>query len=328
MTSSVIIVGTGSIGARHLSVLRSAGIRAAALPKRQERARELKEQGVEIHGSIAEAKAAGFTSAIVSSDTRLHVKDTLSALEAGMDVLVEKPLAPSYAEAAVLAEAVVRTEHRVAVGCTLRFSESLGRFREWVPRVGQLHSVCIEAQSYLPNWRPQRDYRLSYSARPEEGGVLRDLIHEIDYAGWIFGWPDQVQGTLGQTGVLGIQAEESADIFWRSPNGAALSMRLDYLTQPARRLAMAMGDNGTLHWDGIAQTVRFQSANGDTEEFHSKQTRDEMLLTQDLAFLESNATGADSKQLASLQQGLRALAVCDAIRLSSESRAETKVNVL
>ncbi len=38
------------------------------------------------------------------------------------------------------------------------------------------------AQSWLPDWRPDRDYRESYSARLDEGGVLRDLVHEIDYA--------------------------------------------------------------------------------------------------------------------------------------------------
>ena len=42
--------------------------------------------------------------------------------------------------------------------------------------------------SYLPGWRPGTDYRQSYSAqRRLGGGVLLDVIHEVDYAAWVLG---------------------------------------------------------------------------------------------------------------------------------------------
>ena len=111
--------------------------------------------------------------------------------------------------------------------------------RDLLPQIGAVHAVRVECQSYLPDWRPGSDYRESYSARADEGGVLRDLIHEIDYATWLFGWPVAVTARYGNTGRLGIAAEEWAELAWEAPADVEVSMRLDYLTRPPRRVMRA-----------------------------------------------------------------------------------------
>jgi len=45
----------------------------------------------------------------------------------------------------------------------------------------------------MPAWHPYEDYRQTYAARSElGGGVLLTQIHDMDYLGWLIGWPDQV----------------------------------------------------------------------------------------------------------------------------------------
>jgi predicted dehydrogenase len=314
-----VVIGTGSIGLRHLSALRDDGQPVVALPKRPDRAPELNRLGFSVATSLEEAARDGATRAIVATDTRCHEADTLASLKCGMDTLVEKPLTPTLAEARRIRDAARASRHRVFVGCTLRFSESLRQFRSWLPRLGALHAVRIECQSYLPDWRPGRPYRESYSARPGEGGVLRDLIHEIDYAGWLFGWPTQVQATLRNPHRLGIEVEEIADLFWLTSNGASVSICLDYITHPPCRRMVARGEHGTLEWDGIAQRVAF-SSKAESCESISGQTRDEMVLAQDRAFLTLG-----EPHLATLEDAMRAVALCDAARAASESRREEKV---
>ena len=51
-------------------------------------------------------------------------------------------------------------------------------------------SAHVSCQSWLPDWRPGRDYRESYSARADEGGALRDLVPELDYATALLGRPE------------------------------------------------------------------------------------------------------------------------------------------
>lgn len=302
---TVIVRGAGSMGRQHLASLRdAAGIhQLAAWPARQQPPSVMAEPGA-------------LLAVIVATDTRRHVADALDALARGASVLVEKPLAVDAAAARPLL-AVEGAEHRVFVGCVLRFSRALGAFVEWLPDIGEVHSVRIECQSHLPDWRPGRDYRTSYSARADEGGVLRDLIHEVDYATWIFGMPSRVRAHLATTGRLGIEAEESADLAWTAPSGPQVSMRLDYLTRPGRRTMVADGTLGSLRWDGIMQRVDLFLANGSRRSRQFRQTRERMVLAQDRAFLRAVAR-RHAGPLATLREGIMALAVCDAARRSSD----------
>ncbi|MDZ4225054.1 MAG: Gfo/Idh/MocA family oxidoreductase, partial [bacterium] len=178
--------------------------------------------------------------------------------------------------------------------------------------------------SYLPDWRPGRDYRESYSAKKEEGGVLLDLIHEIDYATWIFGWPATLTARLENFGVLGIEAEEWAELFWQTEQKVRVSLCLDYLSRIPRRTMTAFGSNGQLAWDGIRQQVRLELAGQAMESSSFPVERDGIYRAQLMAFLDR---GSESP-LATAQEGVRALGICDAARLSSQTRKEQTVNYL
>ena len=267
--------------------------------------------------SIAEARAEGATACIIATDPNRHVSDAVEAMKSGMDVLVEKPLATDAAEARRLQSAVPALGRRAFVGCVLRFSESLNSFRSLLPLIGALHSVRVECQSYLPEWRPNRPYKESYSARAHEGGVLRDLIHEIDYSCWMFGWPEHVQAYLDDGSRLGISSETQAHLIWKSPAGVLVSICLDYLTRPARRRVTAFGEIGTLEWDGVQQRITRHSSSGQPEVRTSSQDRDALLQAQDSAFIRSAITA--DERLATLEDGVRALAICDAARIGAAS---------
>ena len=321
----VAVIGTGSIGGAHLRALSAvASARAVAVPVRRERLAELTRQGVPAAANVREAARQGATLGIIASDTGRHIADGLAALNAGLDLLVEKPLARDAQEAGALLRRAGELGRRLYVGCTLRFSDSLRTFREALPRLGRVHAVRIESQSYLPDWRPARAYRDSYSARAAEGGVLRDLIHEIDYAGWLFGWPAAVQASLRNLGRLGIEAEEIAELSWETPSGCLVSVCLDYLSRPRRRRMRAAGAEGALEWDGVAGTVTLEGLAGAADVTRTPQTRDQMLLAQDLEFLQACAGGADD-ELATGEDGVRALAVCDTARQASATGQEARV---
>lgn len=312
---------------RHLAALRQlAGVAPIAVPQRPARVSHFIANGQMAVRDLREAVERGAVLGIISTDTGRHVEDGLEALERGCDLLVEKPLSVNAREADRLRTRAVQLNRKLFVGCTLRFSESLNTFRSRLQDIGSVHSVRVECQSYLPDWRPARPYQDSYAARRREGGVLLDLIHEIDYTTWLFGWPDRVQARLRNLGRLGIVEEETADLVWETPTGAVVSMSLDYLTRPSRRSLRASGEHGTIEWDGIAGTVSVTLAPTAPTLIHSSQTREDMFQWQAQAFLDAcRAHGADSR-LAAAQDGVRALAVCDAARLASAHRREEPVD--
>lgn len=298
------------------------GVEPVAVPVRGERARELEAEGYAVVSTIDEAARAGATACVVATDTGRHVDDGLSALESEMDLLVEKPLAVDAWAARDLCIKAGEARKRLFVGCVLRFWPSLREVRRLLPRIGRVHAARIECQSWLPDWRPERAWRESYSARAADGGVLRDLVHEIDYAGWLLGWPRAVSARLTKSERLGIEAEDAADLLWETPGGCAVSVRLDYLSKPARRGAVFAGEQGTLEWNGMAGSVVLAVSGGTRHEITLPVQRDAALTGQARAFL-----FGDDENLATGEQGVLALAVCDAARRASAGAREEEVVV-
>lgn len=316
---AVFVRGTGSIGLRHLTVLRDRlGLAPVALPVRSERLRELEAGGFRTSEHLSDRNGQSPGACIVATETERHLSDAADALQSGCAVLVEKPLSFSTKGMTVVKRQSERLGLPVFLGCNLRFSEGLRTFRNLLPGLGGVHSVRIECQSYLPDWRPDSDYRRSYSAREGTGGVLLDLIHEIDYAVWLFGAPKSIFARLGNSGRLGIQSEDFADLSWITPENTAISIRLDYITRPTRRRMSAIGENGVLEWDAIAQCVRRVSTDDSEQTLHYDQERDDMYGQQAEAFLGAVA-GGQPGDLATFEEGATAVALCDAARRSSLS---------
>lgn len=125
-------------------------------------------------------------------------------------------------------------------------------------------------------------------------------------------------------GRLDIGADEIADLAWETSEGCIISITLDYLSRPHRRYMRASGEMGTLEWDGANGTVTLALAGEDKRVFPSAQNRDAMLLAQDLAFVEARRGNFDAR-LASGEEGIKALTVCDAARRASDKRCEEVV---
>lgn len=326
MKKVVAVVGTGSVGMRHLNALKHIdGILPIAVPVRVERCAQLEQEGFLVGEDIPTASKKGATYCIVATDTGRHVFDGLEALKHGMDLLVEKPIGSDASAASALYEGALAAGRMLYVGCVLRFSKSLNAFQNLLEQIGFVYSVSIECRSYLPEWRLARDYRQSYSARGEEGGVLRDLIHEIDYAGWMFGWPKHVQADVKNFGRLDIESEEMAKLWWETDQGVCVSLELDYLSRTSKRIMRAFGQNGVLEWNGVEGKVFLRLPSGAPQVFSFRQTRDEMFLRQAEAFLGCRESGA-SCQLSAAKEGVMALAICDAARLASKNRREERIH--
>jgi predicted dehydrogenase len=310
----VIVRGTGSAGMRHLRVLTERlHVRAAAFPARHERIAELRAAGFDVIPSLDAVPSEPSLHAIVATNTGRHALDAIELLTWG-DVLVEKPLAASIGELRALEDACTAHGHSVYVAYCLRFDAGLRAARECLEGGGAISSVRIEAQSYLPDWRPARDHRAAYSASAHEGGVLRDLSHELDYAVWLFGRPTAVCCRTENTGVLGIDAEERADLAWTAPGGARVSIRLDYLTRVPRRRLSVTGERVTVEWDAIAGTVTSCPNGGRPTVTSAPFDADTAFAVQDCAFI----SGRGAESLATLDEGQFIVRLIDAAHRSSQ----------
>ena len=226
LNDRALVIGYGSIGARHARVLAAdLGLEVAVVSRR-----EL--DGVHHFPGVA-AAVAGFAPhyAVVATETARHA-ETLRALDdAGFAgrVLVEKPLFGT-------SEGTYRPANpEVRVGFNLRFLPVLGELRRETAGESLL-TVSARCGQWLPDWRPGRDYRTTSSAlRAAGGGVLRDLSHELDLVTWIAGPWRRVAAAGGRVSELEIETEDLMMLLLECGDGVHAEIHLNYLDRDAER---------------------------------------------------------------------------------------------
>ena len=197
---------------------------------------------------------------VIASRTSEHRDDIQQLAKLGFTgkLMIEKPV---YQHGAAI---VPDQFARIKVAFNLRFHPALLEFRALL-KTRTVHAVTAYAGSYLPDWRPNTDYRKGYSAlRAEGGGVLRDLSHELDYLQWIFGKWQRLTAIGGNLGSLGIDSDDVFSILFNTQHVPSISLSLNYLDTTTRRDVIALTDSGTVRLDLVAGTVE---ADGKTETF-------------------------------------------------------------
>lgn len=125
---------------------------------------------------------------IIATPTSTHKDIALDCLNAGKDILVEKPMARSYAEAKLIVDAAKKNKCNLMVGMNLRFR----------PDTMLLRSIINSGEIGIPyyvrtGWIRQQSSSEKWFTKKEEsgGGVIIDLgIHLIDLSLWLLGYPE------------------------------------------------------------------------------------------------------------------------------------------
>ena len=188
---------------------------------------------------------------VIASDTSRHLEQ-LKFFEkyfTGKIILIEKPLFLPHEECTV-------GNNAVYVGYNLRFHPVLQLIKK-VIRGRKIWNIDVFCGSYLPDWRPERDYRYTYSANKDSGGgVLLDLSHEFDYVQWIAGvvTPDYVFN--GKISDLRINSDDFLQLSGWSESGVKIQISLNYFTRsPVRRLIID-GEGISIQADLVDSDVR------------------------------------------------------------------------
>lgn len=266
MIRRALVAGLGNIGRRHLRLLR------AALPEADIR--------VLRHSSCDEAidyadgcfsrleEACGFSPevAVIANPAPFHIATAMALAATGSHLMVEKPVSVSTAGVADLIALCAARGRQLQIGYNLRFLETLQRFRSELAAgaIGRVRLVRCEIGQYLPDWRPDADYREAVSARRDlGGGVLLELSHELDMLRWIFGEVAWLSSWIGRRGSLEIDVEDSAALQLGFEGGPVAQLNMDFLRRDTKRVCTAIGDDGTLLWDAVAGRVaRFDPYTG------------------------------------------------------------------
>ncbi|MBS8230192.1 gfo/Idh/MocA family oxidoreductase [Marinobacter salarius] len=324
MIRRALVAGLGSIGARHLRLLREALPDTEILILRHNDCSKPVPHADGCITRLDEACAFAPQVAVIASPAPFHLETAHALAGCGAHLLIEKPLAASTAGVETFLSDCAAKGVLVQVGYNLRMLETLQRFRTELikGRIGKVQSVRCEIGQYLPSWRPKSDYRQTVSARRDlGGGVLLELSHELDMLRWVFGEVDWVSGWSGQLGALDVDVEDSAYLNLGFDSGVVGSVGMDFLRRDATRSCTAIAEAGTLRWDAVAGQVSLFSAENNQWQVlaEKKADRDASYRDQMKLFLGAVASGETPPIAAMGADGLAVLNIIDAAKRSVEN---------
>jgi predicted dehydrogenase len=252
---SVVVIGCGSIGSRHIENLCRLGIaKIAAVDPVGERLKTVGERfEIELFSSAEEAILAFEPNVVfVCTPPVTHVGFALIAVRAGAHVFIEKPLSNTMECVDRLSSEAAAQNRVVQVGYNLRFHPGIRAIKKLADdlAVGRILWARAEVGQFLPDWRPSQDYRHSYTARRElGGGIILDASHEIDYMLWILGTPVELACMAGRVSRLEVDVEDCATLLVRFASGAQADVHMDFVQRGYSRSCILAGEEGKIVWD-------------------------------------------------------------------------------
>jgi predicted dehydrogenase len=243
----IAVVGAGAIGRVHIRVVqanRQCVLSAIVDPT------EAAQQMAQAHGVayfenltplLQEAQPDGV---ILATPNAMHVTQALQCIEAGVAVLVEKPIAHTVAEAIQLVKAtqsIGPSTAKVLIGHHRAHSPIMALAKKVVDegQLGRLVSVMGSAMFYKPD-----HYFTDAPWRTVQGGgpVLINLIHEIHNLRMLCGDIVEVQA-LSSNAVRGFEVEDTAAVNFRFASGVLGTFLLSDTSASARSWEQTSQEN-------------------------------------------------------------------------------------
>jgi predicted dehydrogenase len=317
MINRVLIIGTGSAGRKHFSIVRK------ILPQSEIKffSRTNKTYLTEV--SQIKSFKPNITILANPSSKRLKIIKFLTKIKT--DILIEKPLASNFIEATKVYKILKKNKIKSSVGYNLRFYKPLQIIKKIIlsKKLGKINFIRAEVGSYLPNWRNLNYKHTVSSSKLLGGGVLNELSHEIDYLEWIFGKFSSVFSNIQKRSKLDINVEDTGNIIFLLKNKTPISLSIDFCRRDKIRSCYISGEKGSVRLNllsGILEIYNIKKNKWQTLKLHKKSMKYTYYL-QFINFIESKYIKNKKKSedvSADLTSALRVTKIIKYAKISSK----------
>lgn len=327
MTSSLRagLVGLGMMGQHHARVLASLpGVDFVGV---SDPAGDINgfAKGRPVVSTVAELIDIGIDYAVVAVPTTFHLETCLELAQFGIHVLVEKPLTPDLPSSLVLTKAYSDAGLIGAVGHIERYNPALQEAQRRLEQLGGLYQIVTRRQGPFP-------------ARIADVGVVKDLAtHDIDLTAWITG--QKYMSVSARVALrTGRQHEDLVVTVGTLEDGTITNHLVNWLSPLKERVTVLTGQLGAFVVDTLNADLTFfangtvTSQWGEIAHFRGvsegEVTRYAISKHEPLRMEHENFRDAvlgKSTKIVTLEQGLEAIRVAEAIIKSAETQETVKI---
>jgi len=246
----VLIIGAGSIGTRHLRVIRGLGYDVLGCDKQPDAFNAIREQiaALPTYTDLDAALAEKPDLVVVATPPAAHADHTVAALKAGAHVLCEKPMADTLPACDRMIKAAHKYRKVLHIGFVNRHHPGLRRIKEAADsgRLGKIVFGSADLGSYFTLMCSRSRYQADVY-----GALLLDYTHQLDYMPWIMGSPVVRLYAAGRTlGNFEFKSKPNVlAMILEHANGTMTEIHLDYCRHPQQGSAAITGDQGYIKAD-------------------------------------------------------------------------------
>lgn len=187
----------------------------------------------------------------ITNPTSKHFETIKYMVDKTKHMFIEKPI---FEDINYNLEGINFGEGVYYIAAPLRCSSVIQKLKN-IKNDYNIYSIRVISSSYLPDWRPEQDYRDVYSAKKElGGGVSIDLIHEWDYLTYLFGFPKRIFNLQGQFSHLEIDSEDLS-IYIAKYEDKLVELHLDYFGRQTKREIQLFTDKGLIKANFIDNSI-------------------------------------------------------------------------
>jgi predicted dehydrogenase len=287
-------------------------------------------RGAPVVGTVPELLTLGIDYAVVACPTALHEEVGLLLAENGVCALIEKPVAHSAAAARRLVDAFERAGLVAGVGHIERFNPALQSLRTRLEagELGEVFQIVTRRQGPFPH-------------RITDVGVVKDLAtHDIDLTSWVTGhdYNSVFAHTLSKSGR---QHEDMVTAVGDLTDGTLVSHLVNWLSPLKERFIAVTGERGCFMADTLTADLTFHANGAVATEWETLQTfrgvaegevvryailKREPLLIEHEWF--RDAVEGKAMDIVTLDEGLRAVEVAEAVLDSARRKASVPLQIL
>ena len=289
---SILIIGCGSIGERHLRCFQKTGRStvAACDPNASLLATMQLLYGAPVFRSLDEALAgARFDAAVICTPAPLHLPMAWQLLRAGLHVFIEKPLAIDATLVPSVRAAMAEAQRFVAVAYVYHLMPWMAAARELLltGELGKVLHASIVAGQHFPTYRPA--YREIYYARHDlGGGAVQDaLTHFANAVEWLLGPCTRLFCDAAHQALEGVTVEDTVNVSARHGD-TLVSYAMTQFQAPNETTLVFHAERGSVKIEVHQQRWGVQRRGETAWTWHAPPPleRDDLFIAQAHAFLD------------------------------------------
>lgn len=320
MMYKILVVGGGSIGERHVRCILST--KRAEVSLCEVDSKLLQEVAAryslpETFADFETVDLSRFDGVVICTPANLHIQMCRKVITAGVNLFCEKPLTVRDEGAQELLQEIKQASVVAGVGFTWRYmawaDEMHRQFKKG--NIGKLKQICIRVGQHFPHFRPA--YKNTYYMRNETGGgaILDGISHLVSLAQMFAGKVNSVWATYGNSGLLGVEVEDTVDALLLFAEGGRGNIHTNAWQLPGEVEIVLMGTKGSLRYSKERKAVGLCSEiNGAWQETIIGGERDDNYVAEANNFLDAIA-GSETVRC-SVEEAYHTNKVCWAIRES------------